>query len=396
MNVKSLISVVAVALSVASCGQKGSMPTDNEYPVTTIGLSSTSVQSTYPAVLKGIQDVEIRPKVSGFITQVCIQEGQKVSAGQLLFVIDNTTYQAAVNQAKAALNSANAQLKTAKLTYENNKKLFENKVIGDFELQSAQNTYLNAKAAVAQAQASLANAQEMLSYCFVKSPATGVVGDLPFKKGALVGASSAQPLTTVSDISSMDVYYSMTEKDLLEMTKQSGNVNEAIKNYPTVKLQLADGTIYNHDGKVIKVSGVIDATTGSISVIARFSNPEHLLKSGGAGNIVVPHAQSNAILIPQSATTEVQNKTFVYLLGQDNKVKYTEITVAPQNDGTNFIVTSGLKAGDKIVLQGLASLTDGMEIKPLTPEQYAKKIEEVEKLGENQKDAKSFSEAMKK
>lgn len=396
MNVKSLISVLAVALSVASCGQKGSMPTDNEYPVTTIGLSSTSVQSTYPAVLKGIQDVEIRPKVSGFITQVCIQEGQKVSAGQLLFVIDNTTYQAAVNQAKAALNSANAQLKTAKLTYENNKKLFENKVIGDFELQSAQNTYLNAKAAVAQAQASLANAQEMLSYCFVKSPATGVVGDLPFKKGALVSASSAQPLTTVSDISSMDVYYSMTEKDLLEMTKQSGNVNEAIKNYPPVKLQLADGTIYNHDGKVIKVSGVIDATTGSISVIARFSNPEHLLKSGGAGNIVVPHAQFNAILIPQSATTEVQNKTFVYLLGQDNKVKYTEITVAPQNDGTNFIVTSGLKAGDKIVLQGLASLTDGMEIKPLTPEQYAKKIEEVEKLGENQKDAKSFSEAMKK
>ncbi len=396
MNVKSLISVVAVALSVASCGQKGSMPTDNEYPVTTIGLSSTSVQSTYPAVLKGIQDVEIRPKVSGFITQVCIQEGQKVSAGQLLFVIDNTTYQAAVNQAKAALNSANAQLKTAKLTYENNKKLFENKVIGDFELQSAQNTYLNAKAAVAQAQASLANAQEMLSYCFVKSPATGVVGDLPFKKGALVSASSAQPLTTVSDISSMDVYYSMTEKDLLEMTKQSGNVNEAIKNYPPVKLQLADGTIYNHDGKVIKVSGVIDATTGSISVIARFSNPEHLLKSGGAGNIVVPHAQSNAILIPQSATTEVQNKTFVYVLGQDNKVKYTEITVAPQNDGTNFIVTSGLKTGDKIVLQGLASLTDGMEIKPLTPEQYAKKIEEVEKLGENQKDAKSFSEAMKK
>jgi membrane fusion protein (multidrug efflux system) len=394
MKIKNYLLIAAASLLVVACGQKGQMPTDNEYPVRTVEASSADIQTTYPATIKGIQDVEIRPKVSGFITKLCVHEGQSVSAGQLLFVIDNSTYQAAVRQAQAAVNSARSQMNTAKLTFENNKKLFASNVIGQYELQSAQDTYVTAQASVSQAKASLASAKEMLSFCYVKSPANGVIGTLPFKVGALVSASSAQPLTTVSNISTVEAYFSMTEKDILDLTKEDGNLAAAIKRFPYVKFQLADGTMYNHPGRIVKVSGVIDATTGTVQMIADFSNPDRMIKSGAAGNIIIPHNASNAIIIPQSSTTEVQNKIFVYVVGKDSKVKYTEITVDPQNDGENYVVTSGLHVGDRYVSQGLSSLSDGMLIKPLTEDQYAKKLQKVEKMGAAQGSLKDFKKAM--
>lgn len=396
MRRKNVFLLAAFAVLLAACGGKPNLKFgDNEFPVQTVESTGSSTQTTYPAVIKGIQDVEIRPKVSGFITKSLVQEGQTVKAGQLLFVIDNSTFQASVRQAQAAVNSAKSQLRTAKLTYENSEQLFKRNVIGQYELQSAQNTYETAKSAVAQAQASLASAKEMLNFCYVKSPAAGVVGSLPFKQGALVSASSPQPLTTVSNISTVEVYFSMTEKDVLEMTKTAGNVSAAIASMPTVKLQLADGTIYNQPGKVVKMSGVIDQATGTLSMIARFPNPDKLLKSGGAGSIVVPKVSQGAIVIPQSYTAEVQDKVFVYTVGKDNKVKYQEIKVAPQNDGKNFIVTGGLKVGDRIVTHGITKLTDSMEIKPITEAQYAKKIAEAEKLGEIQGDYGKMKEAFK-
>lgn len=386
--------IAATALLAVSCGQKGGMPTDSDYPFRTVESSDATMQSTYPATIKGIQDVEIRPKISGFITKLCVHEGQTVSAGQLLFEIDNTTYQASVRQAQAALNSAKSQLSTAKLTYENSQKLFEKKVIGQYELQSAKDTYESALAGVAQAQASLTSAKETLSFCYVTSPANGVVGSLPYKVGALVSSSSAEPLTTVSNISTVEAYFSVTEKELLTLTKTEGDILTAIKKFPPVKFEMADGTEYGTTGKVVKVSGVIDATTGSVQMIADFSNPNHIIKSGATGTIIIPRNVSNSIVIPQSATTEVQNKLFVYVIGKDNKVKYTEITVDPQNDGENYVVTSGLKVGDRYVSQGLASLNDGMQINPITEEQYAKKLEEVEKLGAAQGSVKEFKKAM--
>jgi membrane fusion protein (multidrug efflux system) len=336
----------------------------------TVGTSSASSQATYPASIKGVQDVQISPKVQGFITQINVKEGQNVGAGQVLFVIDNATYQAQVRQAQAQVNTAQAALNTAKLSYENAQKLFENKVIGDFELQSATNSYESAKASLSLAQASLASAKEMLSFCYVKSPAAGVVGTLPLKKGALVNTASV--LTTVSNISSMEVYFSMTEKDVLAMQKSGSG----LQSLPTVKLQLSDGTIYGHEGKVTKMSGVIDPATGTVQMIAVFPNPERLLKSGGSGSIVIPHDNATAIVIPQSCVSEVQNKKFVYTVGSDNKVKFTEIMVAPQNDGINFVVTDGLKVGDKYVTNGITKLSDQMEIVPITPERYQQKIQE--------------------
>ena len=376
MKMNKILMCAAATMLLASCGGGGGRPTfgDNEFPVVTVGTSNTTMQSTYPATIKGVQDVEIHPKVQGFITQINVKEGQTVSAGQVLFVLDNVTYQAQVRQAQASVNTAKAALNTSKLNFENSQKLHDNGVIGDFEFRSAANSYEQAQAALAQAEASLTSAKEMLNFCYVKSPAAGVVGSLPLKVGTLVSASNT--LTTVSNISSMEVYFSMTEKDVLEMGKNPGGLTGAIEAMPAVKLQLADGTLYGMEGKVTKMSGVIDPATGSVQMIAVFQNPEKLLKSGGSATVVIPHINTSSILIPQAAVSEVQNKKFVYIVDKDNKAKYTEIKVDPQNDGNNYIVTEGLKAGDKFITNGITKLSDGMEIVPITPERYQQKIDE--------------------
>jgi len=398
MKKNRILMIAALAALLVSCGGKqGGRPNfgDNEYPVQAAGVADISLQTTIPATIKGIQDVEIRPKVAGFVTKVCVKEGQFVSKGQLLFVIDNETYQATVRQAQAAVNTATAQCNTAKLTYDNTKKLHEGNVVGDFELSSAKNTYDVAQAQLAQAKASLASAKETLNFCYVKSPTSGVIGSLPYKVGAMVSASSVPALTTVSNISTMEVYFSMTEKDMLELSKNAGGVNAAIADFPSVKLQLADGTVYGHEGRLVKMSGVVDAVTGSVQMIAHFSNPERLLKSGGSGSIMLPKKNSSGVIVPMSSTMEVQNKVFVYVLGKDNKVKYTEITVDPQNDGNNYIVRSGLNAGDKYVTNGITKLSDGMEIKPITPAQYEQKIKDAAKMGSANGSASDFVNTMK-
>ena len=355
MKIIKFLFVAAVTASLTACGGGGSMPKfgNNEFPVETVGANSASLQSTYPATIKGIQDVEVRPKVSGFITRVYVHEGQVVKAGQPLFSIDSETYQAAVRQAQASVNTARAQLNTARLTYENNKKLFDKKVIGQYELSTAQNTYATAQASLAQAMAALASAKETLSWCMVKSPAAGVIGSLPYKAGALVSASSVDPLTTVSDVSTVEVFFSMSENDILGLTKTAG------------------------------------------SVTAHFANPERLLKSGGAGQIIIPRTDNHAIVIPQEATVSVQDKLFVYKVGKNNKVYYTEIKVNPQNDGNTYIVTSGLSVGDRIVVKGLTKLSDKMKIKPVTLAAYQKSIDDAAKLGAKQGSASGFVDAMK-
>ena len=384
--------VIAASALLVGCGGGGGRPQfgDNEYPVTAVEVGSAAMQSTYPAIINGIQDVEIRPKLQGFLTQINVKEGQTVSAGQVLFVIDNETYQAAVRQAQASVNTAQSQVNTAKLTFENTKQLHANRVVGDYELQTAENAYESAQAQLAQAQAALASAKENLSFCYVKSPAKGVVGTLPLKKGALVNTNSV--LTHVADISQMEVYFSMTEKDMLALSKAEGGLRGAVDALPAVKLLLADGTEYGYEGKVVTASGVIDQATGSVQLKARFPNPDHLLKSGGSGSVIIPHTASEAIVIPQSVVSEVQNKKFIYLLGDSNRVVYTEIKVDPQNDGMTYVVTEGLKVGDKYVTNGITKLTDQMEIVPITPQRYEEKIKEQAKA----MTAGDIVEAMKK
>ena len=398
-TVKKLLPMIVLAVSASltsSCGNKqGGLPQSNEYPVITIQSTNSEMSSSYPATIRGKQDIEIRPKISGFITKLCVDEGSVVRKGQVLFTIDNVQYRAVLNQAEASLNSAKSALATAELTYNNKKELYNQNIVGDFDLQSAANSYATAKATVAQAEAAVVSARDNLSYCNVTSPSDGVVGTIPYRVGSLVSSSMATPLTVVSNIDEMYVYFSVNEKQILEMTRASEGKN-VIEAFPEVQLELADGSIYTQVGHVSTVSGVIDQNTGSVSVRADFANPDHLLKSGGQGNIIITRKTEGVIIIPQAATAEVQDKVFVYVLGKDNKVSYTAIEVDPQNDGQNYIVTKGLKDGDRIVTKGITKLTDGAEIKPVTEEQYAKSLEEAQKLGRIQGNYKEMKKAFGK
>ncbi len=373
---KSKIVLFAFCLSLFGCGQKGQMGMGGvqEYAVMTLQPSVSDLNSSYPAVIKGKQDIEIRPKVAGFITKLCVDEGSVVRKGQPLFLIDRVEYEAAVRMAEANVQAAKATVNTQELTVKNKKELHRKNIISDFELQMAENQLASQKAALAQAEAQLISAKNNLSYTTVVSPSNGVVGSIPFRVGSLVSSSSAAPLTTVSDISEMYVYFSMDEKQLLNMTREGGSIKELLDKMPTVELKLADGSIYSEGGKIETLSGVIDQSTGSVNMRATFPNSKNILRSGGTGVVMIPYKENNSIIIPQKATYEIQDKRFVYVVGPDSKVKTTEITVFNLDDGRNYIVTSGLNAGDKIVVEGVASLRDGTEIKAITPEEAAAKL----------------------
>lgn len=364
------ISLIALGVSVLTAcggGQGGMKIGDNEFTVKAVTAASSNQVKRYPATIKGLQDIEIRPQVSGFIVALCVDEGATVRKGQALFQIDPTQYKAAFDQAKAGVEAAKASLETITATMKNKKMLYDQKIISDFEYQTAINNQLSAKANLAQAKAAFAAAKQNLGFCTVTSPSDGVIGTFPYRIGSLVSPSVAQPLTTVSQIGDMYVYFSMTEKQLLELTKAGTSLKEELEKMPPVKLELSDGTLYEQEGKIDAVSGVIDQTTGSVSMRAVFPNAKNILRSGGTANIVFPYTMENVILIPQYATQEIQDKKFVYVLQSDNTLKHTEIQVSDLSDGKNYIVTGGLKPGDKIVIEGVQTLQDGQQITPITP-----------------------------
>lgn len=366
------------ALLFASCGQKSQNigEAGNDYAVVTLQPKDVELNTAYPATIKGMQDIEIRPKVSGYLTQLLVDEGATVRKGQPLFKIDDVQYRAAVNQAIASVNVVKANINTQKLTVENKKMLHAKQIISDYDLQTAINQLASLEAQLQQAEAALQSARDNLRYCTVTSPGDGVVGVIPYRVGSLVSASSAQPLTTVSSINEMYVYFSMTEKQLLALTREQGGLNEAMKNMPPVTLVLSDGTTYSETGKVSTISGVIDPQTGAVQMRATFSNVQHVLRSGGTGSVLMPNNQKGAIVIPQKATYEIQNKKFVYVVDSKNKVQSREIEVLVQNDGQNYVVSSGLKAGERIVVDGVNKLKNGMDIKPITPEQADKNVQQ--------------------
>ena len=331
----------------------------------TVNTTTSHLTNSYPATIRGKQDVDIRPMVSGFITRLHVDEGSVVKRGQVLFTIDQTQYQAAVNQAKAAVESAKATVATQQLTVDNRRQLNEKNITSDYDLQMQENQLASAKAALAQAEAGLTNAMKNLQYTTVTSPTDGIVGQIPYRLGSLVSPSSAQPLTTVSDLSNMYAYFSMTERELLQMTESHG-ADDILKGFPQVRLQLIDGSMYDQAGRVETISGDIDLTTGSVNLRALFPNPNKVLRRGSTVNVVFPNDLENIILVPQSAAFEVQDKHFVYVLQPDNTVKTTEITVHPVTDGKNFVVVGGLNAGDKIATEGVQSLRDGATIQPIT------------------------------
>lgn len=285
-----------------------------------------------------------------------------VRKGQLLFVIDQVPYKAALKTAQANVEVAKAALATAELNYNSTKELFAKKVVSAFNLKTSENSYLTAKAQLAQAEAQEVNARNNLSYTEVKSPSDGVVGMLPYRAGALVSASIPQPLTTVSDNSNMYVYFSMTENQLLAMSRQYKSMDEALKNMPEVSLKLNDQSIYEQKGKIESISGVIDRKTGTVGVRAVFPNESRLLHSGASGNVLIPQTYKDCIVIPQGATVRLQDKTLVYKV-VDGKAVSTLITVAEINDGREYIVLDGLKVGEEIVSEGAGLVREGTQVK---------------------------------
>ena len=342
-----------------------------EIAVLTVEPSTAEYQNTYPATIKGKTDIDIRPQVTGFITKVHVDEGQRVHRGQVLFTIDQVQYQAAVDQALANVNSARSAVSTAQITEQNKRMLLDKNIISETEWQMAANQLAQAKAAQAQAEAALVNARKNLAYTTVTAPSDGVVGTIPNREGSLASPSSAQPLTTVSDNSQVYAYFSLTEKDLLNLVGEgSRSIDAAIKDMPEVKLRLNDGTMYPLTGKVATVSGVIDNNTGASSVRALFNNPNGVLRSGGTGQVIMPNVKENAIMIPQKSTFELQDRRFVYVVNDSNKVVSTPVEIDPINDGKSFVVTAGLKAGDRIAVEGVGTkLQDGMTISPVAPKE---------------------------
>lgn len=347
----------------SSCKNEGGDTASStpELPVITITPSSMKVNERYSASIQGQQDIEIYPQVSGTISRVLVTEGQHVAKGQPLFIIDQVPYQAALRTASANVHAAQAQVETARLDYESKKELFKEDVISDYDLQTAKNALTAANAALEQTKAGEVDARNSLSYTEVKSPAPGVVGTLPFKVGALVGPTITQPLTTVSDNSNVHVYFSITENQMRSLMSQYGTPAKMMKKMPDIRLQLNDGTIYGEPGRVASISGVINPQTGTLSVKGVFPNKEGILWSGGIGNVIIPHEETDAIVIPQTATYEIQDKILVYKL-IDGKAVTTYIKVREVNDGREYVVTDGLNTGDVIISEGVGQVKDGMQI----------------------------------
>ena len=367
------LGIVLAALALFSCGQKqqsgapgGVAGQVKEYPVIAVTQQSTQLFKDYPTKLEGQQTVEIRSKITGYIEQIMVDEGAFVKKGQTLFRLNANDIQATVRSAEAQVKVAEADIISAKINLEKTKPLVEKNIISKFDLESVESILKAKQAQLAQAQANLENAKANLQYTRITSPADGIIGTFPYRVGSLVSATNAEPLTTVSNTAKMYAYFSFNEKEFLTLTKglEGKNLQEKFTKLPDVLLIMADNSIYEVPGKIETASGLIDQQTGAVNVRATFLNPNSILRSGGSGLVRIPQRIDSAIIIPQKTTYELQGKHFVYLVGADNKVHNTEIEVLTGNLKDSYVVTSGLTSGDKIVLEGIASLRNDTEIKP--------------------------------
>lgn len=365
-----LLPMMAMALMLPSCKggndkqQQMGAGQAPELAVLTVSEENTTLQNGFPTTLEGENDIEIRPQIQGFLTKVCVEEGQKVNKGQTLFTIDQVSLKAAVDAAQAAVAVAQANVNTATTNMNNNKMLLDKNIISQPAYQTSVDSYNAAKAQYNQAMANLTSARKNLSYSVVTAPASGVVGTIDFREGSLVTPQSL--LTVLSNNSDMRAIFSLNEKDILAMTDNGKRtMAEALKQLPAVTLKLANGETYQYPGKIISISGVIDQQTGAAAAKALFPNPNGMLHSGNTGTVEIPSVHNNVIQIPQQATFEIQDMKFVYVLNDSNITKQRAIQIAAENDGINYIVTGGLKPGERIVTEGVGiAVKDNMPVTP--------------------------------
>lgn len=364
-NLKIVTGVtLASVLMLSSCNKQNQMQMPTvKFKTEKVSKKNVTLESSYTATIRGQQDIEVYPQVSGTLQKLYVTEGQKVKKGQPLFVIDQVPYQAAVNTSEATLKAARAQEATSKLNLDSRQELFDKKVVSEYDLKTAENTWLSAKASVAQAEAQLINAKNSLSYTVVKSPSDGVVGTLPYRLGALVGPTLPQPLTTISDNDKMYVYFSITESQLLQLSRKYGSMEQAIDSMPDVHLKLVDGTIYELSGRIESASGVIDRATGTAQFRAEFANPSHILLSGSTGKITMPIEYKDVLTIPTTATVQMQDRYKVYVVDNNGVAHSQLVTLNPQSNGKEVIVTEGLNGGEEIVAEGAGMVKEGQTVK---------------------------------
>lgn len=357
---KTLLIVLA-GLSIASCKSRTVEEETSDYKTLTVKLENRTLMQGYSARLDGQQVVEVRPQVSGLITRICIDEGQKVRKGQVLFVIDQVPYQAALAEATANVKSAEANLATAKLNLESTEVLREKNVVQDYDLNAARNELAVAEAALAQAQAQEMSARNNLSYTEVKSPVDGVASMIAYRVGALVSSSISEPLVTLSDDSNVYAYFSLNESQITSLTEQYGSLDEFMKRMEDVELQMTGGRMYGEKGHISAVSGIVTTGTGTVVLRADFPNDRGLLRSGGSATVMVPTTLAQVVVIPQSATYELQNKTFVYKV-VNGKAQSAPVTLYRLNNGTEYVVEEGLQPGDVIIAEGAGLVKEGVNV----------------------------------
>ncbi|HMM03850.1 efflux RND transporter periplasmic adaptor subunit [Dysgonomonas sp.] len=364
MKTKIIFNGAIVLLIFASCGNSNTTGQSGgalKYPVMVLNRQHANMQSVYPATIRGQEDIEIKPRVDGFIEAIYVDEGSVVKAGQLLFKINSPSSEQALTSAKASVNSAKAQVNTAEVNVNRYRPLAEKEIVSEVQLQTYENAYETALASLKQAKATLKNAQATISWVTVTSPVDGVVGAIPYRKGSLVNSNNS--LTTIANTGNVYAYFSLNERKLMDFLEgvEGNTQSEKIKNIPPVTLILSDDSEYSEKGKIETITGTVDITTGTANFRAEFPNKSGKLRSGTSGKIVIPKTLNDIFLIPQKATFSQQDKVLVYKLENDS-VKQQVISVQSTPDGQNYAVTNGLSDGDTIVYDGIATLRNGMKI----------------------------------
>ncbi len=358
-----LLALMVVCALISACKEKKEEKPQGpaHYKTMVVSAQDITLHQSYTARLSGRQIVEVRPQVSGNITQICIKEGDHVRKGQTLFVIDQVPYKAALEMAIATRRSAEAKLATARMNYKSEAGLKDNNVVSDFSVETMRNAMLEAEAALAQAKAQESNARNSLSYTVVRCPLNGVASMIPWHVGALVSSSISEPLVTVADDHEVYAYFSISENHSLDLIRQYGSISQFIRQTPEVRLKLSNGNDYALAGHIDAVSGSVDASTGAVNMRATFPNPNRLLHNGGSATVVMPTRLHHSIVVPQEATYELQNRVFVYRV-VNGMTKATAVEVHRQNNGREYIITNGLSVGDTIIAEGAGLLKEGIKI----------------------------------
>jgi membrane fusion protein (multidrug efflux system) len=360
-----LISSIILLQNCTKAAEGANMaPPTPELPVYTVISSPATTYQEFPTALEGKNNVEIRSQVDGYLDRIYVEEGAYVRAGQPLFKIDSRAYGEQMNMANANLQVANANIQKAKVEVDRLEPLVAAKVVSDVQLRTAKANYAAAVASASQAKASVGGAKINVGFTTITAPVSGYIGRIPYKKGSLISRTDPNPLTLLSDISEIYAYFSLSELDFIAFQNkyQGATLEEKLKDMPMVELVIADNSIYPQKGKMTIVDGQFDKTTGAISVRAVFPNSNGALRTGNTGRVRMPQLMSNAVIIPQESTFEIQDKTYVYIVGKDQKVTSKPIKISGKTENYYFI-SEGLQPGEKIVYVGLGSLKDGVSIK---------------------------------